>query len=68
MVYLILRLLMPPVMSPVKKLEYIKANYEKRGKDTPKLTWRRAVQEDLKALHLSEEVAQNHLEWREKNP
>ncbi len=52
--------------APVRQVEHIRLEDKKKKRGRPKLTWRRVVQRDLEALHISENLTQNHLEWRKR--
>ena len=55
-----------PRETPVRKVEHIKIIGRKKRRGRPRLTWRRVVQYDMKDLNISEEVVQNHFEWRKR--
>ncbi len=50
----------------VIQVQHIRLEERKKRRDRYKLIWRRIVQHDLKALHISEDLTQNRLEWRKR--
>ncbi len=52
--------------APIRQVEHIRLEDRKKRRGRPKLTWKRVVQHDLKALHIFEDLAQNLLDWKKK--
>ncbi len=50
----------------VRQIEHIRLDDRKKKRGRPKLTLRRVVQYNLEALHISEDLTQNRLEWRKR--
>ncbi len=53
--------------APVRQVEHIGLEDKKKRKGKPKLTWRKVVQYDLKALHISNDLTKKSFKVEKEN-